>query len=197
MNQRSKQLARLMKTGQIRSMRQAQQQGFTLIEVIVVLVILVLIAGAGAYFYFDQDGVKGQALFTEVAQVKKAAERAKFDANCYPLLLEALVDKTKGTTSTCGIDISATLKSPYLQSASFDAASAMKMPSVSSTSVMTVTSVTASGKTSYYLSISDVPDKIGQSYTSACNRGATGTTPCAQGTVTGGKGPVTMLLQAG
>ncbi len=175
----------------------SQQSGFTLLEMLVVMGLAALIAGVAAYFYFESDGVKGQALYTEVAQVKKAQDRAKFDANCFPLLMEALVDKTKGTTSTCGVDISAALKSPYLASANFDAASALKMPNVSTTSVMTVTSVTASGKTDYFLSVSDVPDKIGQSFVSTCNRGATGSTPCAQGTVTGGKGPVTLLLQKG
>lgn len=174
-----------------------QQSGFTLLEMLVVIGLAALIAGIAAYFFFESDGVKGQALYTEVAQVKKAQDRAKFDANCFPLLMEALVDKTKGTTSTCGVDVSSALKSPYLASANFDAASALKMPDVSTTSVMTVTSATASGKTDYFLSVSDVPDKIGQSFVTTCNRGATGTTPCAQGTVTGGKGPVTLLLQKG
>lgn len=187
----------LKRNARLGRVRRAVQGGFTLLEVIVVLGILVLIAGISSYFLFDQDGTKGQALFTEVSQVRKAADRAKFDANCFPLKLQALVDKTLGTTSTCGIDISTTLKSPYMQPASWDANGNLQMPSVSSTSVMSVTSVTVSGKTSYYLSVSDVPDKIGQAFVTSCNRGATGTTPCAQGTVTGGKGPVTLLIQAG
>lgn len=94
-------------------------------HVVAACLAVVLFAGCAAWYLHQPTAAQGVAIQREVSQVIDAMRRAKLDANCFPVRLDALVEAKHGQLSDCGNDLRERLRGPYLQAVTFDDAGAL------------------------------------------------------------------------
>lgn len=128
---------------------------FSIGHVVAVALALVCFAGAAAWFLHRPAGVQAVAIQQEVEYVIAAMHRAKLDSNCFPSRLDALVDASRGSTSTCGSDLAGRLRGPYLQRALFDDAGSLLLRTAPGPARLQVARI--EGATEVELLLSGVP----------------------------------------
>lgn len=137
--------------------RQLGAVGWGFAVALAVAAALCLCTTAVMFSASEAEGTVGLALHEEISGIAAAMQRARLDANCFPLRLDALVDAAKGHETSCGIDARSTLRTPYLSGAEFDARGAIRVHAGGGRSTVRVVQQEAIRGGEVSLVVQDVP----------------------------------------
>ena len=165
-----------MKRKQINGYNGKHQAGFTLVELLVVIAIIGVLAGL-SLLSFNGDKSKATEIFAKMDQFGSAMMRVKMDVGCFPLVTGVLVQLSLAVleNSSCGVDMQANWRGPYVKGNPVDAANNLLMSEIGDTAVLSVArgnNINGSGNTrQWYLAVSGVPTPVADQFMVLCNKG--------------------------
>ena len=155
----------------MRHSHRPQEEGFTLIEIIVALAILVIL-GTVLFFHFNMSKSKGQALVTAMQGIASAATRFNTDTSCMPTNTGELFNQNlAGTNNYCGIDVASSWNGPYMADRTLDANSNVLLTSIAPATSLKVVEgafLNDGNSTQYAVEANNVPNAIATQAYRAC-----------------------------
>ena len=158
-----------------------RQSGFTLTELLITLAIVAMLSGIVVITY-SGDKAKATDLYAKLQQYGTAMSRVKLDVSCYPLVTGVLVQKALATAanSSCGTDMQANWRGPYVKGSSLNAANNILMTEIGDNAALSVargSNINGSGNTrQWYLAVSGIATPVADQVMALCNNGYTDAT---------------------
>ncbi|WP_440030223.1 type II secretion system protein [Chromobacterium amazonense] len=164
--------------------RPRQQQGFSLLELMIVVTIIGVL-GAIIIPFAGSNKTKATTLLTSMKSLGEGSTLLQQEGGCYPTVLRALTTQADAATSFCGVNMTANWRGPYVKEATFNAAGDALLDTVATGITLSIVRDAGAGTIRYGIRAVNVPEEILSEANNQCNKAA-GATNCLVVPGTGG-----------